>query len=427
MQSWSTPDLSDITQVIKNLVENAIGHSTLPVGNIKVNCDSPDVQRTSDGYCYLNIYLLHVARDPHWRNTPVSGPRPRLTRAQPLSLSLSYLLTAWCDKDFVSEQRAMTIALQAIHSVPIITQNVIVANGLSAWMPSGEFVMSIEPDTIDEMSRLWQGFTVPLRLSALIKVGIVFVDPEASAPPTAIPPSTTNLNVVTDPTPAIVPVLQAGASAVSPPVLDTTDPDDVTATLGPLVAVGGDNALSTLIISGNGLTLPSAADVFLSRPGGPEWKVTPWRINATDPELLWLNLPSAYCNPATQLPAPPAAVPIPGLYNLTVGKGAVRSNAVPVLIAPRVDGVALPPVLTPDGAGLYTIQGEGFAPAATTVSFGAAALASTAAAPGVGQFKVDAAGKSLQLRAPAALPSGSYPIVVRVNSCQASTGWVVQL
>jgi Pvc16 N-terminal domain len=423
VQSWSTPDISDITQVVKGLLENAVSTSTLPAGNIKVDCDSPDVERQSDGFCHLNIYLLHVARDPYWRNTPVSGPRPQLTKAQPLSLTLSYLLTAWCDKDYVSEQRAMTIALQAIHGVPIVTQNVINANLLQAWLPSGEFVMSIEADTIDEMSRLWQAFTVPIRLSALIKVGIVFIAPEAPQPPVAIPPSTTNLTVTPEPLQASAAQLLPGASSISPPVTDGTSPNAVTSSFGPLA--GGANG--TLIVGGNGLDLPSAAQVFLSRPGGPEWQVTAWRESPTDAGLLWLKLPGAYADPATQLPAPPTAVPLPGLYNLTVGSGATRSNAISVLIVPEIDGVTQPPVLAPDSSGLYTINGAGFVPAATAVSFGATPLTASGGTPAAGQFNVNAAGTVVQLRAPAALPAGSYPIVVSVNGCQASTGWVAVL
>lgn len=421
--SWSTPDISDITQVVKGLVENAVNQSTLPVSNIKVECDSPDVERQSDGFCHLNMYLLHVARDGYWRNGPVSGPRPQLTKAQPLGLNLSYLLTAWCDKDFVSEQRAMTIALQAIHSVPIVTQNVITSNMLNAWLPSGEFVMSIEADTIDEMSRLWQGFTVPMRLSALIKVGIVFVEPEAPEPPVAIPPSTANLSVEPNPRPATAALLLPGAASSSPPVLATSDPNDVTSKLGPLVAVGS----GTLVVAGSALDLPSAADVYLSNPGISEWKVTAWRQNPSDPGLLRLKFPAAYANPGTQLPKPPTALPRPGLYTLAVGSGALRSNAITLLIAPRVDGVTLPPVLAPNSSGVYSIVGAGFVPAATTVSFGATPLTSTSGAPGPGQFQANAAGTTIKLRAPSALPAGAYPIVVSVNSCQASTGWVAVL
>ena len=124
MVPWSTPDLSEITLVLKALLDKAIQNSSLPAGNITTSCDSPETARTA-GQCFLTLYMLHVGRDPYWRNTPVSGPRPQLNNAQPLSLSLSYLLTAYCEKDFVLEQRAMSIALQAIHSNPIMTKTLI--------------------------------------------------------------------------------------------------------------------------------------------------------------------------------------------------------------------------------------------------------------------------------------------------------------
>jgi hypothetical protein len=184
----------------------------------KYFCDSPDTARQSDGNCHLSIYLLHVARDPFWRNTPVAGPRPQLNNAQPLSLNLSYLLTAWCDKDFTSEQRAMSIALQAFHSQPIVTQALIQSDMLSQWLPNGEFVVSIEPDTIEEISGLWQAFTVPMRLSALIRVSVVFIAPMVAISLPAIPPSTTNLSVSPDPVAAATPSLNPSFGQQSPPL-----------------------------------------------------------------------------------------------------------------------------------------------------------------------------------------------------------------
>lgn len=422
--SWSTPDLSDVTQVLKGLVENAVNQSTLPVGNIKVYCDSPDAARQSDGFCHLTLYLLHVGRDPYWSNTPVSGPRPQRITSQPLSLNLSYLLTAWCDKDFVSEQRAMTIALRMIHSTPIVTQTTIQTNMLQQWLPEGEFVMSITADTIDEMSRLWQAFTVPIRLSSLIRVGIVFIDPETAPPTPAIPPSSANLTVSPQPVAGLAAELLSGAALSAPPVVPDATAAGVTVRAGPPICVAG----GSLIIAGNGLDLPQASDVFLSVPGGAEWNVTtPWRQGPIEPGTLVLQFPAGYADPGTALPAPPVAMPAPGFYNLSVGSGVARSNTVPVVVAPAVFGVPNPPVLTPDGSSMYTIQGGGFVPLATEVLFGAMPLLAGTAPPGTGEFNVDAGGLTITFKPPAAAVAGSYPILVRVNGVAASTGWVVVL
>jgi hypothetical protein len=423
MAPWSTPDLSEITLVLKALLDKAIQNSSLPAGNITTSCDSPETARTA-GQCSLTLYMLHVGRDPYWRNTPVSGPRPQLNNAQPLSLSLSYLLTAYCEKDFVLEQRAMSIALQAIHSNPIMTQTTIQADDPSSPLASNcEFLVSIEADTIEEMSRLWQAFIVPIRLSALIRASVVFIAPASPMLLPAVPPSVANLAVSPNPSPATTPLLVAGASLQSPPVPPSADPSEFTSVAGPVVAVGG----STLAIAGNGLDLASAAEVFLSVPGTTtEWNVTnAWRQD-TEPGELDLALPTGYADPVTSLPPPPAATPAPGLYNLTVGAGSFRSNPIPLVIAPRVDGVVDPPVLTPDAAGLYAITGAGFLPSpATTLKFGSVSLNySSAATPGAAEFTVNATGTGIVFKPPSSAP-GAYPVLLAVNGFAASTGWVV--
>jgi hypothetical protein len=442
MDAWSTPDLSDVTQVLRGLIETAVNHSSLSVGNIQVLCDSPDTARQSDGHCHLNIYLLHVGRDPFWRNTPVQGPRPQLNSAQPLSLNLSYLLTAWCDKDFTSEQRAMSIALQAIHSNPIVTHDLIVSDLLTHWLPKGEFVMSIEADTIEEMSRLWQAFTVPMRLSALIKVGVIFVKPLEPVSTPAIPPSTANLDVslMAKDLPGIIPQLTGGLGAQVPPLPPGAGLSDVSPVIGPLVVVGdgsvtylGNGASGgTVAIAGVGLDLPAAVEVFLSVPGtATEWDVThPWRQNKASDEL-YLALPGNYADPAVT--PPPAATPLPGLYSVAVGvgvgPGSFRSNAIPLAIAPRIDGVTSPPILSANAAGLYVMTGAGFvASSATTVSLGGSGLAYTGTAtPGHGEFTVDSAGTQITFLPPTAIPSGAYPVLLAVNGVAATTGWVVTL
>jgi hypothetical protein len=440
--AWNTPDLSDITHVLKGLIETAVGNSPLHhAHNIKVLCDSPESARTTDGHCHLNIYLLHVGRDPFWRNTPVQGPRPQLNSAQPLSLNLSYLLTAWCDKDFGLEQRAMSIALQTIHANPIVTQALITAEGLTQWLPAGEFVISIEADTIEEMSRLWQAFTVPMRLSALIRVGVVFIAPVAPISPPAIPPGATNISIEPypfeppSPAPPDPPSLIGGFGLQSPPIASDTA-TAVTQTIGPLVGVGGNPALaasqpeqalgSTLAILGNGLTLPAAASLYLGVSGAAtDWDISSW-ITARSAGEIDILLPAAYAPPGSTAPFPPTQTPLPGLYTLAVGSGATRSNKIPLAIAPRVDGVTNPPTLNANSSGVFSVTGAGFQPNANTgIVLGSNALAYTgAAAPSAGQFTVDAAGANIAFMAPAALPAGNYPVLLAVNGITATAGWV---
>ena len=289
----------------------------------------------------------------------MDGLRPQLNAAQPLSLNLYYLLTAWADTFYDQEQQAMTVALQTFHSVPIYRPP----------LTNDEFTISVEADTIEEMSRLWQAFTVPMRLSCVVKVGVVFVAPSALPPPVAKPPVTANVAVGPIPASSDPPVLYAAMNLAFAPYPPPTDATLGVVTGGELVAVGG----SSVLVRGAGLDRADAAQVFLSTPDGlTEWQVTAapsWRRALTDPAdptgaaTLELVLPAAYSDPVTGAPAPPNRTPTPGVYRLAVGRNpGVRSNRVPLTVAARIDS------LTGPSGGLYTLTGAGFAPAATSVS-----------------------------------------------------------
>jgi hypothetical protein len=250
----------------------------------------------------------------------------------------------------------------------------------------------------------------------------VFIDPQVPVTPPAITPSTANLAVSPFPTLATAPLLIGGTSQQTPPLPPDTDPTTVTPSFGPLVAVGGD----TLAIAGNGLDSAAAAQLFLKPAGSAtEWDVTAWR-QGVSPGELDLLLPSAYADPSVT--PPPSAMPFPGPYTIAVGAGANRSNAIPLVVAPRIDGVVDPPLLAPAASGVYTIDGGGFAPASgTSLAFGATPLTATAGVPAAGQFAVNAAGTEITFLPPTAAQPGSYPVLLTVGGIAASTGWVVVL
>jgi hypothetical protein len=276
------------------------------------------------------------------------------------------------------------------------------------------------------MSRLWQAITVPIRLSALIRAGVVFISPVKPQPAPHLPPLIANLSVEPEPATTGTPLLFAGGGVIMPPALESSDPESVTSSAGPLTAVGG----SSLVVAGNELAIPAAAQVFLRIPGAPtEWDVSAWRQGAPESGRTTIALPAAYANPASAIPAPPTATPTPGIYNLSVGSTALsfRSNTIPIAIAPRVDNVAIPPQLVPNGVGLYAIAGAGFVPAETIVTLGAIPLAHTAAVtPAAGQFTVNPAGTAISFMLPSPAPAkGNYPVLIQVNGITASPGWVV--
>ena len=147
------------------------------------------------------------------------------------------------------------------------------------------------------------------------------------------------------------------------------------------------------------------------------------------PDTIVLVLPGAYVVPGAAVPAPPSVTPAPGVYQMMLGDagGANAATAVPVAIAARIAGGAVPQALLPDGTGLYTISGEGFTPGATELVLDTVALSlSTTANPAAGTFFVDAAGKTITFRAPPT-PANRYAVRIRVGGVESPPAFWVDL
>lgn len=408
--AWSTPDIASITDAIHDGLDNAIQTAIGGAFTVAVSRASPEISRKLVP-CQLSFYLMHVGRDAFWRNTPVAGPRAQLNTAQPLSLNLYYLLSAWADARYDQEQRAMTVALQYFHANPIYRH-------LSGGAVDEEFTISIEADSIEEMSRLWQAFTVPMRLSCVVKVGVVFVAPVAPPPIVAKPPVTANVAVGPLPFAGDPIALYGAMNLAFAPFPAPTDRTAETVSGGELVAVAsGTGGNSNIVVRGASLDQPDASVAFLSTPDGTsEWPLAAaWRQPTTDPGLLELTLPGAYLAALPSSGTTLAAVPPPGVYRLAVGRNLPgqkpRSNRIPLVIAARVDGVS--------GAsgGPFLVTGDGFAPGATTVSAGGVDV--------TGAATITAA--SISFPAPGGAPPGVHAVEIVVNAVPCLPGPVITL
>ncbi len=428
--AWSVEDLAHVTYLLITQLTAAIKASPRYVANqfpFEVSGLMPAVTR-NDGTNVLSLYLLHVSRDPYWRNTPVQGNRGQLNTSQPLSLNLSYLLTSYSEKNWHMEQYLMSVALEYFHANPIYISS------------TAEFTVTVEADSIEEMSRLWQAITVPIRLSAMFRVAIVFLTPETPPPPQVRTPVELSVSMgpdlnlpppVPEPEPRLFEVEIQVVYRVPP---NATDATQVTAIPGQPAVVAG----QSVRVRGSGLDQADAAAVYFSpAAGGSEWPIpTTWRFfgqsasgTAGNADELFFRLPPAYAAaPASGTAL--TATPMPGAYKLTVGNAttAFRSNALPLSIAPEVDGIGpAAPLLTP-AAGVYTFIASGLVTGQTSVLLDQTALTIAAAvAPGSATVNVITGSISFELPA-TGLTSGSYvPVRVIVNSVEAPPGWWVQI
>jgi Pvc16 N-terminal domain len=450
--AWSVDDLSIITELLITELRMAIQNSAIYLSQhfaFEVSGVSPEVSRT-EGKNVLTLYLLHVSRDPYWRNTPVSGNRAQLVTSQPLSLNLSYLMTSYADDNWMLEQQLMSIALSCFHANPIFKT------------ATAEFTVSVEADSIEEMSRLWQAITAPIRLSAMFRVAIVFLAPPLAPVTDSRAPVEVNISVAPDlnspvppPLPPVEPILLGLGSQyvwnVPPPVLAEAAAalgslDDEIAQVGmtavPTVAVAGGNVW----IRGIGLDVADASAVFLSQSGIPgEWQLLPLPSPLPNPPWigsgdlasgtstaandLHLILPTTY-GPLPGVGQSLTVTPMPGIYQITVGNPSTlhRSNALQLAIGPIVTGIGNgAPVLAADGTGTYTINVSGLIAGQTSLLLDTTAL-TIAAAPAAGVAAVDIAAGTIawMFASPPGFASGTYVNVrVIVNGVEAPPGWWV--
>jgi hypothetical protein len=393
----------------------------------------PDAVRKESG-CQLTFSLFHISEDKYQRNSallnpwaqakPSLIPQAKVIPFQPMSLDLYYLLSAWADQQYQQEQQAMSMAMQFFYQTPVVKTQVTLP-GIPGTIPQ-EFTLTMEIETSDELARLWQAITVPMRLSVIYKVAVVLLTPPA---PAAQAPPVKAISLFAEP--GSFPTAAAGevfgtTRSVSIPGLTSTvsNPVFLTQDYSPAVAVPGPG--EPFVLQGDNLNLPTSNNVYLLMPNGAEVKVSNWMVPEPPPTVppsppsfqtaskITLQLPST-------IGAAPANSPPPGIYQLLAGSDApapYRTNATPFSIGAWIDTSSVPspnpPLLQPSG-GTYTVDGQGFVPGATEM------LLDTLLLPAA-NFNVVSAVK-ITFTVPGTVATGKYTLRIRVNGVESPPAW----
>lgn len=423
-------DLSTVTDVLTGMLTDCVQKSPVLKQNpftINITGLAPDAVRDG-GECQLSFYLFHVDQDKFQRNLQPGTPIPPNSipiNYQPLALNLYYLLTAYSKADYHQEQQAMSVALRCFYEHPIV-KTTVVLNGQNV---PNEFSLTMELESNDELSRMWQASTVAMRLSVAYRVSVVLISPEATELQPAPKPQYIGLSL--DPT--ALPYADAGQVLGTYRTVEYQAADSTIAQhdprkfdLSPATVAAG----QTVFLYGAGFDKGTAQQVFLLMPPDfqTEYEVTAWKkaspLTQTASRYA-LALPANVGVPPGNPPAtntPPA-----GVYQVRVGKSvapAYRSNSTPFSIAARVN-TSIPPLFT--GAGPFTINGSGFIAGAAEVLLETIPLKYTGSAPAAGFFTVGAGGSSITFNPPSGLASGRYAVRVRVNQVESDPAWWLQV
>ena len=411
-------DLSAVTDTLLDLLKSQWGAAPIwtELGSVFTpgfTGLAPDIA-FAEGSPQLGLYLYHIESDTateslFWQpQVTTAGGEP--TRFLPLALDLFYLLFAYSETSYQQEQEAMSVALRIFHANPIVRSE---PGTVVPW----ELTLTMEHRSYDELSRLWQATTVPLRMSLVYRAAVVFIDPD-QMPDAA--PNPTAYTIAADPA-------QLPPPAQGPALLGTFSEGSYQPPAGQPVPYSHSPAVvaagQTAWLLGSGLGTPGNSDsVYLLPPGGTEIDVTAWTVPAqSSAAKVVLTLPSA-------TGTPPAGAPAPGRYQLRAGSGAagsagaVRTAPVAVDIAAFVSAAA-GPVLA--GSAPFTVTGTGFTAGATQVLMGTTALTEVASSPAAGQFSVAPGGTSLTFAPPPGQAGTTVQVRVLVSGVESEPAlWV---
>ncbi len=417
-----TVDLSAVTDTLINLVKDRWTAAPLwaelgggPTFTPHFTGLAPDAARQQPGP-QLSLFLYHIevnnaAASLFWQPQILDGTSQPV-RFLPVALDAFYLLFAYSEASFIEEQEAMSIAIRAFHTQPIVRSP---AGATVPW----ELTLTPEHCSYDELSRLWHATTVPMRMSLVYRAAVVFLDPD---PMPGSAPETTSVTIA-------VGLEDAAEVAAGDPSLMTTRrqvayaaPGGEAVTYAETPATVAPGQVVSLL--GTALGGPTSDTVYLLDPTGTELDVSGWLdAAASNASRMVLQLPTA-------VGAVPAAAPEPGRYQIRVGHGtegavgSYRSNALPLAVAPLLDATG-GPVLS--GATPYSVGGAGLASTTTVVTVGSQLLAPVAGSPSTGQVSIAPAGTSLSFVPPAGPAGTVLELAVQVAGVRADPALWVQL
>lgn len=367
-----------------------MGYSPPAVTDI-ITTMPPDRARVARTDSQLNLFLYHVGPNAAWRNGDIAAQtRPGEVGPAPLALELYYLLTAYGDDDDdIAAQRLLGRAMRVIHDHPVLREAHIPAGGLgepdlraSGLAQQVEHVRVVPHGMpMEELSRLWQTFQTQYRVSTAYRASVVLI--ESRRPVRARPPV---LRRGGDDRGVVVAPSLLGPEA--PTLLEVAVPD------GNPGARPGD-ALTFRVTDADGATVTATLRHALL---GLEH--TAALAPGAAPSLFTLTLPSV---------ATVAAGPC--VVTLTVtraGRGPVTTNALPLLVLPRIDSGP-----TAAGTGASRTVAVGFAPAAHPRQRVVLLLGDReVVAPGPSSETPRA---SVTFAVPGDVPAGNYRVRLRVD------------
>lgn len=137
----------------------------------------------------INLFLYKTTENGYLKNQEIPDQgQPVSYGHPPLSLDLYYLITAYgtttIQEDFVDETQAHFLlgsAMRVLHDVPVVTEQLETSTGQRILHESlrnqfEKVKLSLEPISLEDLSKVWTALTLPYRLSVAYMVSVVQIE-----------------------------------------------------------------------------------------------------------------------------------------------------------------------------------------------------------------------------------------------------------
>jgi hypothetical protein len=324
--------IAAVTATLRQLLDQTI-NSAIP--GTTITTKPLDKARDNVTGNQLNLLLYQTLPNAAWRNQDLPRQvKPGEIAPPPLPLDLFYLLTAYGqnDDDLLAHQ-VLGRAMSVLHDHPLLgadeIQNALPNNDLH--LQPERVRITVQPLSLEELSKLWAAFQTQYRISAAYQVALVLIES-------------------TRPARAALPVLTRG-----PGDAGVTAQADLTPPFPTLVSLALPNQQpaarlgDTLSVAGHHLTGDNLRLRFAHPRLAAPLIVPPPALISRSATQVTFRLPDTGDDPAV-----PANWPA-GFYTLaaeieTAGQPTRTTNDLPFPVAPRLTG-ALPLAAVRDGQG----------------------------------------------------------------------------
>jgi len=160
--------IGDVTRALADLLLS----EQLPKDSFGVSLKSPADEEIDENRPMLNLYLFRIEENPFAKNRPWQAVGDDVLHKAPLSLNLFYVVTPYA-KGQEDGHRVLGEAMRILYDNAIVEPLLL---GDPLEYTADPLKLDLCSFGLEDLTRVWNAFNKPYRLSVCYQARIVFID-----------------------------------------------------------------------------------------------------------------------------------------------------------------------------------------------------------------------------------------------------------